>query len=298
MIFLSFAIILSRYIVDFLRICYDMFVNKDTRASFLKIDYTRRKIMLFYFTGTGNSLFAARQLADAMNDEMYDICELIKNRNMSFRIPTGEKIGFVFPIYYSGLPHIVKTFLEEVNIIADDDCYTYAVITCGGSAAGADVQLKKVLSEKTMHIDHIAQLKMTDNYIVMFELDDAKKAAERTDIAKAELLEIAENISAGKKGGFNSRIGGKLANGVMQPMYHMLRKTKKFFADKKCVSCGKCERICPVDAIKMQNGKPKWVKDKCEHCMACINRCPKKAIQYGAKTKNKNRFVNEILSEK
>lgn len=253
--------------------------------------------MIFYFTGTGNSLLASKILANHLGDEAVDISEMIQNRNMSFRIPTGEKLGFVFPIYYSGLPHIVEKFIREVNITAEDDCYTFAVITCGGSAAGADIQLKKVLEEKTMHADYIAQVKMTDNYIVMFELDDEKKAAERTNIAKAELLEIAENISAGKKGGFNSHISGKLANAVMQPMYHMLRKTKKFFADEDCVSCGKCERICPVDAIKMQNGKPQWIKDKCEHCMACINRCPKKAIQYGKKTKNKNRFVNEILKD-
>ncbi|WP_340820737.1 4Fe-4S binding protein [Methanolobus sp. WCC4] len=46
----------------------------------------------------------------------------------------------------------------------------------------------------------------------------------------------------------------------------------------KCVSCKKCVRKCPVDAIDMVKGKALIVEDKCINCGKCIKICPVKAI--------------------
>ena len=71
--------------------------------------------------------------------------------------------------------------------------------------------------------------------------------------------------------------------------------TKAFYADEKCIGCGKCASICPAGTIEMIDGHPAWTKSKCLKCCGCINRCPVSAIQYGKKTASRGRYVNPVL---
>ena len=47
----------------------------------------------------------------------------------------------------------------------------------------------------------------------------------------------------------------------------------------KCLGCGVCVNVCPVDAITMENGKAVIDQEKCIHCGKCFNVCPPKAIR-------------------
>ena len=49
--------------------------------------------------------------------------------------------------------------------------------------------------------------------------------------------------------------------------------------EKKCISCGACVAICPVNAIKIEKGKAKIDPKKCIKCGACLDSCPFKAIK-------------------
>ncbi len=253
--------------------------------------------MIFYFSGTGNSLYAATVIGDNTCDCIVDISHALKSGNMSYRIKNGERIGFVFPAYYSGLPTIVSEFIENVNIIADDDCYTFAVITCGGSAAGADMMFRDRMSAVSMHVDCVYELKMPDNYVIIYNPPTETDAAEKMKSAKADLFDIIEDIGKNKKGGYKSSAAGKIMSVVMQTAYGLMRNTKKFYADDKCVSCGKCAENCPIDIIELVDGKPVWTKGKCVHCTSCINRCPAKAIQYGKATEKRCRYTNDIINQ-
>lgn len=89
--------------------------------------------MIFYFTGTGNSLYAAARLAHATADRVVSIAECMQQETFSFPEPC-ERVGFVFPVYWYGLPVIVERFLDRLALGGCD--YVYAVVTCGGSAGG------------------------------------------------------------------------------------------------------------------------------------------------------------------
>ena len=71
--------------------------------------------------------------------------------------------------------------------------------------------------------------------------------------------------------------------------YSLFVKADAFKVDDKCIGCGKCEQICPLNNIKIQNAKPVWGKN-CTHCMACICGCPKEAIEYGKKSVGQRRY--------
>ena len=71
--------------------------------------------------------------------------------------------------------------------------------------------------------------------------------------------------------------------------YRFFVSSKGFYATDVCTGCGKCQTLCPTNAIRMQNGRPVWGSG-CTHCMACINRCPVRAIEYKKGTRKKGRY--------
>ena len=79
--------------------------------------------------------------------------------------------------------------------------------------------------------------------------------------------------------------------------YRFFVKADAFRATDACIGCGKCVELCPLNNIRLENGKPVWGKN-CTHCMACICHCPKEAIEYGKKSKGKPRYHFEALERK
>ena len=73
--------------------------------------------------------------------------------------------------------------------------------------------------------------------------------------------------------------------------YRFKQPTKPFRVTSKCIGCGKCQKVCPLNKIKLVNKKPVWDKDGCAHCMGCIQNCPMNAIEYGDITKLKKRYL-------
>ena len=53
---------------------------------------------------------------------------------------------------------------------------------------------------------------------------------------------------------------------------------KSFIASAACDACGVCIKHCPVQAIRLMEGRPFW-SHRCESCMRCMNQCPKRAIE-------------------
>lgn len=62
-----------------------------------------------------------------------------------------------------------------------------------------------------------------------------------------------------------------------------------FHVNEDCISCGRCEEVCPVNNIQIIDGKPSW-KHNCEQCFACFHWCPKSAIQFGDGTESAERY--------
>jgi len=75
-----------------------------------------------------------------------------------------------------------------------------------------------------------------------------------------------------------------------------VRLTSNFHVEDCCIGCGLCAKKCPVQAIRMQDAKPVWVKEKCVMCLGCLHRCPRFAIQYGSRTKNHGQYTNPSVT--
>jgi Pyruvate/2-oxoacid:ferredoxin oxidoreductase delta subunit len=61
-------------------------------------------------------------------------------------------------------------------------------------------------------------------------------------------------------------------------LYGRFALAKTFYASHRCNDCGLCYKNCPVGAIIKKDGRPFWTF-KCESCMRCMNNCPERAIE-------------------
>ena len=47
---------------------------------------------------------------------------------------------------------------------------------------------------------------------------------------------------------------------------------------EKCVSCGRCKKVCPMDVDMTDNSRKRKNGTECILCMECVKACPKKAL--------------------
>lgn len=249
--------------------------------------------MIFYFTGTGNSLYAAKALADATNDSIISIADALKKEQYTFELSDNESIGFVFPIYYWGLPTVVTKFIKNLKLDNYKGNFIYSIITCGANIGDAMNVLKKALAAKNYHLDSGFTVAMPDNYILMYDIIPKEMQDQKLSTANQQLIDICQKVNEKQKGVFLLQRGPvpSLFTYGVNALYKYGRKTKKFYALDSCTGCGLCQKICPCDTIHISGRKPVWGKE-CTQCLACINRCPVKAIQYGKSTLKRGRYVN------
>ncbi|MCM1544064.1 MAG: EFR1 family ferrodoxin [Ruminococcus sp.] len=251
--------------------------------------------MIFYFSATGNSKYFAKAVCAASGEKPVSITKAVQNGEYDYTVQSGETLGFIMPVYFSGIPSAVLEFLDGLHINASGAGYVFTGLTCGGTTAAAGKMLKTALSKKGIIVDAEFAVKMVDNYIPMFAIDGKEEATARLETANREIDELARKITAKQKGDFNSIKGTQFMTKIMYPLYKPMSKTKKFHVTEKCIGCGKCANGCVCSAIEMQNGRPVWVKANCTSCMRCIHSCPAKAIEWGRGTAKRNRYINPYV---
>ena len=248
---------------------------------------------IYYFSGTGNSLYLTRQLATKIGN-----CQIKSMANPPPIQPVGgpeENMGFVFPVYYRGLPRIVKQFAEKLNI--RPGTYCFAVANYGGSKQGTLAVLNETLNSKGTQLSYTEGIKLPGNYILKFDVpstDETHKILEEAD----GIIEAAANAIAKKEIRPLTKSGMRISKIGSRIFYRSAAKfDEKFTVNAKCTSCGLCSEICPVQNIKLVNKKPAW-QHHCERCLACIQWCPAEAIQYGKKTAKRGRYHNPHIIAK
>ena len=255
--------------------------------------------MIFYFTGTGNSLYAAKSIAQHNNEKLVSISNVlnIADEFYEYNLKKNEIIGFVFPIYAWGPPKIVLEFIEKLKLNNYQNNYIFSVATCGGSIGNTMKVIKDHLKKNDVNLSSGFSIKMPNNYILMGDVDSKEIEKEKLSAADGTLKNINNIIEQRRKGVFIVEKGFLpwLLTGFINPMFNKNTiDTTKFYVNEDCTSCGICEKVCNCNNIKV-NEKPQWGK-RCVQCLACIHYCPTKAIQYGKGTEKKGRYTNPNIN--
>ena len=250
--------------------------------------------MIFYFSATGNSKYAAERLAAATEDRVVFLRDAIRGRSYRYDIGRDERIGFVVPVYFQGLPSILHFFLKKLELTAYKDQYIYLVMTCGQWTGNAAGQMEALLKEKGLSLSARFAVVMVDNYVPAFDIPGGEEAARILDEADEAIGEICRAVRARGVGDYNRCTGPApgLQTAAMYPAYSGGRSTKPFVVTDHCIGCGLCQEICPCGAILISGGKPAWIKPKCVRCLGCLHRCPAQAIHWKKPEENRGRDYN------
>ena len=249
--------------------------------------------MVFYFTGTGNSGYAARRIADGLGEPLLCLNDRIKAGDTA-PVETGEQLVIVTPTYAWRIPRIVEDWLLHTELTGAKRAWF--VMTCGSEIGNADKYNREFCTEKAIFCMGTAQIVMPENYIAMFSAPQADKA--RQIVAKAEPnidCVIASIQSNQPFAPTRNNLYDRFISSAVNPIfYKCFVKADAFTASDACIGCGQCAKRCPMNNVTLKDGKPVWGKN-CTHCMACICYCPKEAIEYGKKSVGQPRYHFEAL---
>ncbi len=228
--------------------------------------------MLFYFTATGNSLYAAKQF----DTELISIPQELKKPDRQYK---ADSIGIVCPLYELDMPQVIKDFIKNSEFETD---YFYIVITYGCHHGGVAERVQTYLESIGKRADYINTVIMLDNALPVFDmeeqrkLDPEKRVDEHLAAIKADIDSRKREIqfaSQGEKDFYQGFVNMIKENGPMLtlPLYRVT---------EDCVGCGICSQVCPMGCVSVKNGRAEHEYTNCVSCMACIHACPQKAIRF------------------
>jgi len=257
------------------------------------------KIMIIYFSGTGNSHFVANYLAEKTNEVSINVADINACNfesgwiSSNFNLSPGERLGIVFPIHSWGPPKFLLDIIDNITLNFREKPFCYAIATCGKNAGNAMKVIDKHLLSKGLKLDNAYTLVMPNNYIIFGDIYPKEKQERLLNQAKIEIEKISLEIYERQSGIFRIEKGTLpfILTGVFNKAFNSApNRAAKFYHTDACTGCGTCEKVCPCHNIIVDKN-PTWGSN-CSQCLACIHHCPERAIEYGKSTVNKGRYTN------
>lgn len=251
--------------------------------------------MVFYFTGTGNSMYVAKEL----ENEAVSIPQAIRKNDLHF---VDERIGIVAPVYGHELPGMVNDFIRRAEFETE---YLYCIATYGSGHGGAGAWLEDMFRANGKKLNYANVILMPDNFLPSFDMEQERVRENRLGIDEM-IAGIKEDILFGRQYILPANLAERFTRKQAVSLKHKV-VTEEFLQNlytvtESCVGCGVCEKICPAGCFHIENGKASRNPEGCQLCMACIHACPQYAIRLnlqqpnpGAHFRNSHVSLKEIM---
>lgn len=252
-----------------------------------------------YFSGTRNTRHCVESFINKYEKDSKAIP--IEDRGVCEAIKSEDFIVFGYPVYFSNLPKIVRDFIET-----NRDIFTgkrvFIIATMGLFSGDGTGCLARQLTKYGARIIGGVHIKMPDcigdEKVLKRPLD---KNRELVRSAERKLKKAADMVKAGRAPTEGLSLLSQMA-GLFGQRLWFYNKTKNY-SDKlkinadKCVGCGVCVRLCPLNNLKLsdENMRIPKTNGKCTMCYRCVNSCPKQAITLlGSKIHEQSRIEKYI----
>ena len=260
--------------------------------------------MIFCFSGTGNTRWAAQHLADVTGERLVVMSDSANN-DVTYVLSETERIGFCFPVHGWQPPRLVRNFIRRLSLSSAQPLpshFCYALVTCGDSIGLTMEMLNEELSKKGLHTHSSFSLVMPESYVCLplMYTDTPQREKEKISRATEDLNTYARLITERRENEHHTQRGVMpwvLSHVIGAYFNSRMISDRKFTVDTDaCIHCGLCAKSCPVDNIKM-TGKsanesvPEWLHDgRCTCCLSCYHHCPRHAINYGNITRRRGQY--------
>ena len=246
------------------------------------------KNMLYCYSGTGNCLDMAKNIARALGDT-----EIVNMRTLPRKTDTSgaKRVGFIFSCNGGGLPLGVEESMRAVRI--EPGTYTFGVVQYAGYM-GAGLHMLNAIHPLdywagASHQSGCIWLMPHTLMVPPLSAAAAQKRSERLAAAigrSVKAMKVCKKAPPAKKlfalenRGFRKIVG---------------KKVKQYRVNEACVGCGTCERVCPRHNVHVAGGMPIF-GDDCIGCLSCVQFCPKAAIDVGKVTVGRERYTNPNIT--
>ena len=241
----------------------------------------KAKIVLFTFSGTGNTARIADMLANSFKQngadcKQYNIEKIAQGTPYPV-ISDYDYIGIGYPIHAFNEPPIVTEFIKALPQESGQKAFIF-------KSAGEPFFANNVSSCRINHLlkkkgyAHVFERLFLMPYNIMFRYPDAL-VKQMLQTAKKLAHHMTGAILAGnthiQRYSPVARINGILFRFFKN--YGVALNGKFFRVNKKCTHCMKCVQNCPVQNIAF-DGKRFLFGWRCMLCMRCVMHCPEDAI--------------------
>lgn len=233
-------------------------------------------IDLCYFSGTGNTLLAARAMAEECRRRGIE-CRLMRMEAAGpSKIDPSRMLGLAFPIAAFTTYPLVWEFTEKLPPAKGTPAF--ALATMAGMSLCAMGPLKSLLEKKGYHPIGAKQLVMPSNLWVK------RYKREKTDRRVQKALLKARRFANDILDGRSRWLKFPLVPDLLLPLFRSPRVWKGTpgyikLDRNKCTNCAFCLDLCPAGAIQINSDVR--ITDRCQFCMRCVSYCPQQAMYYG-----------------
>ncbi|MCI7541521.1 MAG: flavodoxin domain-containing protein, partial [Subdoligranulum sp.] len=201
--------------------------------------------MIFYFSGTGNSNYVAKRIADALDDALVNLNDRIKASDTS-SVEAGERVIIVTPTYAWRIPRVVCDWLRKTELRGAKQAWF--VMTCGSEIGNADKYNRELCAEKAISCMGTAQIVMPENYIAMFSAPQADEAREIVAKAEPNIDCVIASIQSNQPfAPTRNNLYDRFMSGAVNPIfYKFFVKADAFTVSDTCIGCWQCAKRCPM----------------------------------------------------
>ena len=232
-----------------------------------------------YFSGTGNSKYAAELFCKEYENEA--LTYSIEDADALKAITESDLIVFAYPVQFSTVPKIMRDYIT-------DHCElwmnkrVFIIATMGLFSGDGSGMLGRLVQSCGAKVIGGLHLKMPDSIADEKALKrPPEKNKELVKQAEQKIKESVKRLKANKSTQEGIGVLYRLAGFFGQRAYfgHKTRAySSKLKVDTdKCIGCGLCEKLCPMNNITIKDQKA-VSSDRCTMCYRCINKCPKQAL--------------------
>ncbi len=254
----------------------------------------QKPLPLFFFSGTGNTWWVSRCLAEALSARGFDAgahsIEQVAPAQAAALIRSADIIGLGFPIYGSDAPRIFHDFIRSLPEQENEKSVLGYVTQMAWSGDGINF-LYRPLLVRGYRLRWAVEFNMPNNICMdIFPVPYASDYARfrpRLARARARAEKLAGMVARGQPWRQNSNPLAAASAWLQRAPFRLVHDWGRNFWSVDaglCISCGLCVRQCPAGNIRMSGKGLPVYGEECVYCLRCFNYCPELAVLYGTKS--------------
>lgn len=236
-------------------------------------------VNLVYFTGTGGTARVADAFERSFQNHSITV-QRTELKGVIEPINLDDLLVLVFPVYAFNAPKPVGEWLKKIPQATGKPVVVISVSSGGEISPNTACRVNTIrrLEKKGYDVIYEKMLVMPSNFMIGFNESLSAMVLHATPVVVSQ---VVVDLIAGKR----RRTWPYGIDRIASKLGYFETYGGRFFGrhlkvNDNCINCGWCEKLCPLDNIKILAGEHIF-ENNCVICLRCVYGCPQHAILPG-----------------